>query len=116
MVNRHLLRNVLQFPPAQIGGMEIQFVLNHLKNRLRNTDLPRRSQSLQPRGNVHPSALDLSLAKENITQMYPDSEIDRSPLGHVYVDDRAPWWEISDTDPQFGGESGMEPKAPESFR
>jgi hypothetical protein len=36
--------------------------------------------------------------------------IDRQPTAHVYVDDRAPWWHIADTLPQYGGESGMEGK------
>jgi len=32
------------------------------------------------------------------------------PAAHVYVDDRAPWWRISDELPQYGGETGMEEK------
>ncbi len=36
--------------------------------------------------------------------------IDREPSAHVYVDDRAEWWHITDALPQYGGESGMEPK------
>ena len=36
-------------------------------------------------------------------------EIDRSPQGHVYVDHKASWHEITDGLPQFGGETGMEP-------
>ena len=36
--------------------------------------------------------------------------IDVLPEAHVYVDDHAPWWTITDSLPQYGGESGMEPK------
>lgn len=36
--------------------------------------------------------------------------IDRVPESHVYVDHKAPWWEIADSLPQRGGESGTEPK------
>jgi hypothetical protein len=36
--------------------------------------------------------------------------IDRAPEGHIYVDHKAPWWEINDSLPQRGGESGTEPK------
>ncbi len=36
--------------------------------------------------------------------------IDRAPDAHVYVDQRADWYEIHDSLPQYGGESGMEPK------
>ena len=32
--------------------------------------------------------------------------------GHVYVDQKAPWWEITDAQPRFGGTSGMEAKEP----
>ena len=39
-----------------------------------------------------------------------DDEIDRAPSGHVYVDHRAPWWEITDSLKQYGGETGSEPK------
>jgi hypothetical protein len=39
-----------------------------------------------------------------------DGPIDRQPSAHVYVDDHAPWWQITDALPQYGGESGMEPK------
>jgi len=39
-----------------------------------------------------------------------EGPIDREPSAHVYVDDRAAWWHISDALPQYGGESGMEPK------
>ncbi len=37
-------------------------------------------------------------------------EIDKAPEAHVYVDHRAPWWEISDELPRYGGESGSEMK------
>ena len=37
-------------------------------------------------------------------------EIDRNPSGHVYVDHRPDWSSIEDSLPQYGGESGMEPK------
>ena len=36
--------------------------------------------------------------------------IDRAPESHVYVDHKAPWWEIEDSLPQLGGETGTEPK------
>jgi hypothetical protein len=36
--------------------------------------------------------------------------IDREPGGHAYVDDRAPWFHITDDLPQYGGEDGDEPK------
>lgn len=39
-----------------------------------------------------------------------EGPIDREPSAHVYVDDRAPWWPITDALPQYGGESGMEAK------
>ena len=36
--------------------------------------------------------------------------IDSEPSVHVYVDHRAEWWEITDSLPQRGGKSGVEPK------
>ena len=36
--------------------------------------------------------------------------IDRLPQGHFDVDCKAPWWEITDDLPQYGGETGGEPK------
>lgn len=39
-----------------------------------------------------------------------EAPIDRAPSAHVYVDDRAAWWHITDALPQYGGESGMEAK------
>ena len=39
-----------------------------------------------------------------------EGPIDRAPGSHVYVDDKAPWWEIHDSLPQRGGETGLEPK------
>ena len=36
--------------------------------------------------------------------------IDRSPESHVYVDHKAPWWEINDSLLQRGGETGTEAK------
>jgi hypothetical protein len=39
-----------------------------------------------------------------------DGEIDQAPSGHVYVDHKAAWWTITDSMPQHGGETGMEPK------
>jgi hypothetical protein len=36
--------------------------------------------------------------------------IDRSPAAHMYVDHKAPWWEIEDSLPQLGGETGLVPK------
>jgi hypothetical protein len=38
--------------------------------------------------------------------------IDRQPAAHVYVDHKAAWWEIADELPQYGGETGVEPKTP----
>ena len=37
-------------------------------------------------------------------------EIDRRPRAHVYVDHRAPWYEITDTLAQYGGKTGTEKK------
>ncbi len=37
-------------------------------------------------------------------------EIDRAPDAHVYADQKAPWWEITDSLPRLGGESGTESK------
>jgi len=39
-----------------------------------------------------------------------EGPIDRAPGSHVYVDHKAPWWEIKDSLPQRGGETGTEPK------
>jgi hypothetical protein len=39
-----------------------------------------------------------------------NGEIDKVPGSHVFVDHHAPWWDIIDTLPQYGGESGIEPK------
>jgi hypothetical protein len=36
--------------------------------------------------------------------------IDKSPGDHIYVDHKAPWWEIHDSLPQRGGETGLEPR------
>ncbi len=41
-----------------------------------------------------------------------EDPIDRAPSAHVYVDHRAPWHEISDELPRYGGETGTEKKAP----
>ena len=41
-----------------------------------------------------------------------DGEIDRSPQAHSYVDHCASWWTIDDDLPQYGGDSGVEPKQP----
>jgi hypothetical protein len=40
-----------------------------------------------------------------------EGEIDRAPSAHVYVDHGAGWWQISDSLPRYGGETGMEKKA-----
>ena len=48
---------------------------------------------------------EIHVARANI-----DGEIDRHPSSHVYVDHRASWWSVSDDLPQYGGESGTEPK------
>ncbi|ANM32433.1 hypothetical protein ABI59_22355 [Acidobacteria bacterium Mor1] len=37
-----------------------------------------------------------------------DTPVDRKPAANVYVDHRAPWWEITDDLPRYGGESGTE--------
>lgn len=39
-----------------------------------------------------------------------EGDLDREPGGHVYVDHKAPWFEITDELPQYGGEDGNEPK------
>ncbi len=39
-----------------------------------------------------------------------EGPIDRAPASHVYVDHKAAWWEIADSLPQHGGDSGTEPK------
>jgi hypothetical protein len=52
-------------------------------------------------------ASEVHVARANL-----EGEIDRPAAGHVYVDQKAPWWEITDGQPQFGGTSGMEPKEP----
>ena len=39
-----------------------------------------------------------------------DDDAGFEPDAHVYVDDRAPWWPITDDCPQYGGETGMEEK------
>jgi hypothetical protein len=39
-----------------------------------------------------------------------DGEIDKLPKAHVYVDHRAPWFEITDGLDQYGGTTGMERK------
>lgn len=39
-----------------------------------------------------------------------EGAIDREPDFHIYVDHKAPWFEIADGLPQRGGESGNEPK------
>jgi hypothetical protein len=36
--------------------------------------------------------------------------IDRTPSAHYYVDHAADWWEIADSLPRYGGETGVEPK------
>jgi hypothetical protein len=50
---------------------------------------------------------EIHVARANI-----EGEIDRPARGHVYVDQKASWWEIADDQPRFGGTSGMEPKGP----
>jgi hypothetical protein len=42
-----------------------------------------------------------------------DAAIDKRPTGHVYVDSKAAWFDITDDLPQYGGTSGMAPKKPE---
>ena len=42
------------------------------------------------------------------------AEIDRPPQAHVYVDHRAPWFEITDTLAQYGGTTGTEKKETKS--
>ena len=39
-----------------------------------------------------------------------DGAIDREPTAHCYVDHGAEWWEITDSLPQYGGTTGMEPR------
>lgn len=39
-----------------------------------------------------------------------EGEIDKEPTAHVYVDHAASWWSIDDDLPQYGGETGVEPK------
>ena len=39
-----------------------------------------------------------------------DTDMDRGPAAHVYVDHKASWFSITDELPQYGGESGTEPK------
>ena len=51
----------------------------------------------------HPDWIDVVLA--NV-----DGPIDRAPQGHFFFDDRAPWTEVGDALPRFGGPSGMEPR------
>ena len=40
-----------------------------------------------------------------------DDPVGQDPMVHVHVDDRAPWFEITDSLPQHGGLPGEEPKA-----
>jgi hypothetical protein len=35
-------------------------------------------------------------------------EIDRAPSGHYFVGHGASWWTITDSLPQYGGETGVE--------
>ena len=51
----------------------------------------------------HPGWIDVTLASM-------EGPIDRAPEAHYYVDDRAPWTEIDDDLPRFGGPSGVEPR------
>ncbi len=37
-------------------------------------------------------------------------EIDRAPQLHAYLDDRAPWAQLSDSLPRLGGKTGLEPR------
>jgi hypothetical protein len=48
---------------------------------------------------------EIHVARANI-----EGDIDRPVSGHAYVDHRASWWSISDDLPQYGGDSGVEPK------
>lgn len=49
---------------------------------------------------------ELHVARANI-----DGPIDRAPSAHVYVDHGASWWRIDDELPQYGGDSGTEPRS-----
>ena len=46
----------------------------------------------------------------HIALAHLENEVDQSPSLHVYVDHRADWWEINDSLPQLGGETGVEKK------
>ena len=50
---------------------------------------------------------EIHVARANIK-----GEIDRDPSSHFYVDHRASWWTIADSLPQYGGDTGAEPKEP----
>ena len=50
----------------------------------------------------HPDFLDVALA--NVA-----GAIDRLPEFHAYFSDRAPWVQVDDDLPRFGGPSGLEP-------
>jgi hypothetical protein len=39
-----------------------------------------------------------------------EGDIEKRPAAHVFVDHGADWWQINDDLPQFGGETGTEPK------
>ena len=49
---------------------------------------------------------EIHIARSNINE-----DIDQAPVAHVYVDNHASWCDITDSLPQYGGESGMEPKS-----
>ena len=65
-----------------------------------NTRVPSRDEGPRWAKEVH-------VARANVA-----GEIDRPAVGHVYVDQKASWWEITDGQPQFGGTTGMERKEP----
>ena len=59
--------------------------------------------SLFCENDTHPDRVDIPLANMN-------GSIDRPPQVHVHVDSRADWYEIEDSLPQLGGETGLESK------
>jgi hypothetical protein len=52
----------------------------------------------------HPDWIDVVLA--NL-----DGDVELAPQAHFYFDDRAPWTEVADALPRFGGGTGTEPRS-----
>ncbi len=77
--------DVLNFDLAHVIERNIELIAHLVAGCARDTDAARISQGLNPRGHVHPVAVDVVALNDHIAQIDADPEFDAPLLGHTGI-------------------------------